>query len=287
MNLLNLSPKARLICGVFALLLAVLPVSASASAHYRVWYFDTNFGIFQEGDISDGSTKLNPPGYACGMRFNDPAYYRWINSTGSNIADGNFNKDVVVWFPKPGCPQTSDVLIEYTDGSVTFPHQLGGSYMEITTNYGVRWVDEDGEVPSCNCTGPSNFKYFMPYDTGTRLDGIFTLKTALLLPDLQPYTVGNIVALEDDLETLATELQKQVKERRRSDLGDLEASVRSLEDNARRRLAEAAEDLEACRAEASQTSFVEAYVNCDLGAENISAAASLLDTAQYLFEDVD
>ena len=71
-------------------------------ADYRVWYFDDNFNTYNEGDVTDGLTKLIPPAWACGILFYDPSYYRWVNSNGNNIGDGNFNKDVRVWLGQAG-----------------------------------------------------------------------------------------------------------------------------------------------------------------------------------------
>ena len=70
---------------------AVFSTAAQASADYRVWYFDDNFNTFNAGDVSDGFTKLVPPAWACGIVFDDPSYYRWVDSYGVNVGDGNFN----------------------------------------------------------------------------------------------------------------------------------------------------------------------------------------------------
>ena len=88
--------------------MAVAGVSATAqaSAHHRVWYFDDNFNTYNAGDVTDGWTKLVPPAWACGILFYDPSYYRWVNSDGVTIDDGNFNKNVRVWMGKPGCSES-------------------------------------------------------------------------------------------------------------------------------------------------------------------------------------
>jgi hypothetical protein len=269
-----------------ALILTGSPNAAEASAAYNVWYFDDVFDTFTEGDISDGWTKLVPPAWACGLRFYDPSYYRWVNGYGGTISSEDFAKDVTVWIPKPGCP--GDLSIEYTDGSQSFPHVPGASYMEITTNYAVVWVDEDGGWPPCDaCVGPGEITYF-PEEVDWASLAVSAFKTTapfLLDARTRSGAIGAVGQLLLQIRAIYPALQAQIADRRRlHPLGDREQSVQTLENAALRGVFDSVRLLEGCSSLSRAGRFVEAYAVCTLAGDSMDAAGSLIQTAQYTFQ---
>jgi len=272
-------------------LLTVLAVSgfssaAHASAEYRVWYFDDNFNTYNEGDVTDGWTKLVPPDWACGILFYDPSYYRWVNSDGVNIEDGNFNKDVRVWLGKAGCSESLE--IEYSDNSGSFPHEIGGSYMEINTNYGYSWINDEGGWPTCgDCVGPDELTYFPDHiDWAHVIASEFkTVKPSLLDLRLRSRSVRAIDQLGKDVAALLPALRAQIVRRRAAYLlADLEPSVRALEDAALANLDDASRFVSSCLAQAKLGRFADAYAACTVGGERLDAADSLVHSAQFTFQ---
>jgi hypothetical protein len=272
-------------------LLAVIAVAgvsnaAHASAEYRVWYFDDNFDTYDAGDVTDGWTKLVPPAWACGIVFYDPSYYRWVNSDGNTIDSDNFNKDVRVWIGKPGCSEA--LGIEYADDSQDFPHEIGGSYMEITTNYAFQWVDDEGGYPSCGaCVGPGSITYF-PEDIDWAhivASEFKTVSPSLLDPRLQSRALRGIGQLGQHTAALFPALQAQVTNRRSAHLlADLEPSVRALEDAALRNLYDARRLVSSCLSQAELGRFADAFAACAVGGERLDAADSLVHSAQFTFQ---
>ena len=268
--------------------IAVLGVStaARASADYRVWYFDDNFNTYNEGDVTDGWTKLVPPAWACGILFYDPSYFRWVNSDGNNIGDGNFNKDVRVWTGKPGCSES--LGIEYSDNSQSFPHQLGGSYMEISTNYGFSWINDAGGWPSCGaCVGPDELTYFPDRVDWAHIvaSEFMTVKPSLLDSRLRSRSVKAIGQLGQHVSALLPALYAQILSRRSAHvLGDLETQVRALEDASLYNVYYAMRWVSSCQSQAQLGRFADAYVSCTLGGDFLDAADSLVHSAQATFQ---
>jgi hypothetical protein len=133
--------------------------------------------------------------------------------------DDNFNEDVRVWLGKPGCSES--LGIECSDNSQSFPHESGGSYMEINTNYGYSWINDEGGWPTCgNCVGPDD------------------------------RSVRAIDRLGKDVAALLPALRAQVIRRRAVYLlADLEPSVRALEDAALANLHDASQLVSSCMAQ--------------------------------------
>ena len=274
------------ICLLTAMAVAGASTAAHASAQYRVWYFDDNFNTYNAGDVTDGWTKLVPPAWACGILFYDPSYYRWVNSDGVTIDDGNFNKDVRVWIGKPGCPQSLE--IEYSDGSQNFPHESGGSYMEITTNYAFQWINEDGGWPVCGaCVGPNDVTYFPNHIDWAQIvaSEFKTVSPSLLDSRLRSRALTGIGQLGKHVAALVPALQTQVAYRRAIYLlADLEPSVRALEDAALRSLSDASRLVSSCLTQAQQGRLVDAFASCAVGGDRLEAADSLVHSAQYTFQ---
>lgn len=274
------------ICLLALLAVAGFSSTAHAMADYRVWYFDDNFNTYNEGDITDGWTKLVPPDWACGILFYDPSYYRWVDSNGVNIGDGDFNKNVRVWIGKPGCSE--DLAIEYSDGSLSFPHESGGSYMEISTHYAFQWINDDGGWPTCGeCVGPNTLTYF-PDDVGWAqivVNEFKTVKPSLLDTRLRSRSVSAIEALGKDVAALRPALRAEVIGRRKThSLEELEPSVRALEDAALVNLYYASQLVSSCLDLAKAGRFSDAYAACSVGEDRVDAADFLIWSARYTFQ---
>jgi hypothetical protein len=279
------SARTMITVGIMALAMVGSSTAAQASTAYKVWFFDTNWNTYSAGDITNGWAKLQPPAWACGLRFYTPSYYRWVNSTGNTISSANFNKDVRVWIPKAGCPEPFS--IEYVDNSASFPAPLGGSYMEIFSNYGVGWIDANGVRPQCvGCVGPQDLVYFSQdqHWADTVVSAFATISPSLLDSRTRSGAISAVGELQQRVTRLQLELQTQVANRRRVHLlGDLEPSVQAIEDAAQRSVDEALQYLNSCSTQAQQGRFTDAFAACTLGGERMNAAGSLLETAESTF----
>ena len=265
---------------------AGVSTTAHASAQYRVWYFDDNFNTYNAGDVTDGWTKLVPPDWACGILFYDPGYFRWVNSDGNTIDEGNFNKNVRVWIGKAGCSE--GLGIEYSDDSLSFPHENGGSYMEIHTNYGWSWIDDNGEFPTCGeCVVSDEMTYFPDHVDWTDIvaSEFMTVKPSLLDARLRARSVKAIDQLGRHVAALLPALRAQVVNRRTTRfLAHLEPSVRALEDAALGNLADAGRLVSSCLTQAQAARFADAYASCSVGGDRLDAAKSLIRSAQFTFQ---
>jgi hypothetical protein len=274
------------ICLLTVIAVAGPSTATHASAAYRVWYFDDNFNTYNAGDVTDGWTKLVLPDWACGILFYDPSYYRWVNSDGNTIEEGNFNKNVRVWTGKAGCSE--GLGIEYSDNSQSFPHEIGGSYMEIFTNYAFQWIDDAGGWPDCGaCVGPGVITYF-PEDVDWAqivVSEFKTVKPSLLDSRLRSRSVSAIGQLGQHVAAVLPALRAQIVRRRTVRvLGDLELPVRALEDAAIGNLDYATRLVSTCLSQAQVGRFADAYIACTTGGELLEAADSLVHSAQYTFQ---
>ncbi|HJU39871.1 MAG TPA: hypothetical protein VJ724_09885 [Tahibacter sp.] len=247
-------------------LLALAASAANATAEYKVWHYvspDTLLDV-QPGDITAGNVKLTPPAFACGIRFNMPAYWDWSDTTGN----GNFNKDVFVWIPKAGCPYPNDIVVEYTDHSQTFAYKVGNEYRSIFTNYGKNWVNAQGKVPPCNCI--PNFPYKISAAKWESLAPDFDRLKADVRNPAQPARAQILArTMLATLSSLATEAAGRVELRRRTPLSDREAAVRALEDGALRKLATAQAHMNTAFNRLSAGIYdEETHTEVDLGREN-------------------
>ena len=241
----------------------------------------------QRRRITDGWTKLVPPAWACGILFYDPSYYRWVNSDGNNIGDGNFNKDVRVWTGKPGCSES--LGIEYSDNSQSFPRQIGGNYMEISTNYGFSWINDEGGWPTCGdaCVGPDELRYFPDRVDWAHIvaSEFMTVSLSLLDSRLRSRSVKAIGQLSQHVAALLPDLYAQILKRRSVHvLGDLETPVRALEDASLFNLYYATRLVSSCQSQAQLGRFSDAYASCTMGGEFLDDADSLVHSAQSTFQ---
>lgn len=267
----------KILSSSIALLLMAMGTAHAGNADYRVWYFDDN-GFHQEGDISTGpGASLLQPAWACGRRFTSPDYYRWVDEYGNTMSSANFNKDVHVWLPGPGCPYNT-VTIEYRDHSQTFPHQPGASYMEISTSSGGGWINAQGKIPACNCLPDFPIKFNANWSLVPSIS--VSLRADLADPRRQSVIQPALRDLQTRIGDLAASLADRVALRRRTLLDDREASVRALEDSALNALALASRDAAQCTSAAANRQYATAYVACGRAEANVVTASTLADAIE-------
>jgi hypothetical protein len=264
---------------------------AFASIHYRVWFFDDVYETYQMGDITDGNAPLlSPPDWACGMWFDSPSYYRWVDGYGNTISSANFNDEVTVWVSKPGCPEDFSIV----HGNDVIGHPAGASYMEITfpsdagsstvTYYGARWVDENGEWPFCSGCAAANELTILRLDIDAidvNLSAFRTVSSSLLVARVQPGMSAALASLAADIGRRRATVSQKVSARRGVPLTGYETVVRPLEDAALRRLAGAKAQLDSSAALAKQKRFADAFIACTLAAQSLEAAQSALRGLQF------
>jgi hypothetical protein len=266
---------------------------AFASIDYRVWIFDDVYETYQTGDITDGNAPLlSPPDWACGMWFDNPSYYRWVDGYGNTISSANLNDEVTVWVEKPGCPE--DFSIVHGNGVIGPP--AGASYMEITfpsgggggtvVYYGARWVDENGEWPFCDGCAVADEMTLLRLDIDAidvNLSAFRTVSESLLVARLQPGMGGALASLAADIGRRRLAVSQKVAARRSVTLTDYEKTVRPQEDAALRGLAEAKAQLDSSAALARQKRFGDAFIACTLATRSLEAAQSALRALQLTF----
>lgn len=259
----NIFPK-KIILGC----LALIAYSSTSFADYTVWYDSESH---QEHQLYSGSTLLTPPSWACARKFTNPSYYRHLNTYHGTLDSDDFLKDVYVWIPKPGCPYTSSAFIEYDDGSQSFPPPIGAIAIEISTNYGSQWVDENGQWPYCaNCSGSSSFTHEIP--KWDRIVGaIAILKTAIIEKDVLKFdsSVARIKPLlssfVNDIDTsiLSANLRRSKKDLYR---------LKNIEADALNQLSISSKHLAQCISENVSDS---AYHSCDMAINKLYQFKSL------------
>jgi hypothetical protein len=272
--------KSTLASLVGALLLSF---AATASAEYEAWYVeDTDNHGHLYGQVSVNHSTMTPPSWACGLRFKNPQYLIW-NFPYDNPEGIDLDENLFIWIDNPGanCPH-NDLLIEYTDQSQQFPHQLGASNAEIWTDYAASWVDADGKTKFICCKG-FNFKItaatwnFTPLRLGQ-------LKALLADPRQQHDAYRLALDIQTDIAALTAELADQIALRRRTPAADSEISISQLEDAASNELAVAARQLAASASQAGAGRYADAYRSADLSAQALESANLLIDTAQNMID---
>ena len=278
----TLMPITRTMCLriVLAILLTGASGSVFASTKYRVWYFNDFSDAYQHGDITNKKNILDPPAYACGLRIENPKYYYWANQYHTPQKSGNFGKDVVVWIPKSGCPYGNELVIAYHDGSKVFNWKPGWMYMEITTDYSHHWVDKDGERPiGTPCCAVDRIFTTEWRDWDRVIVSITELKSALNRSRHEAVE-ALLRDSEDYLYKLSNKLESDITMRRKYSVGDRETSVKSLENQASRKVRAAATQLGRCRGLAESNLTAEAYRSCDAARDSVSAAQSAWELAK-------
>ena len=250
----------------------------SNAADYRVWYADS-MGTHLPGDVSLGSDPaLVKPGWACGLRINDPSYFRWVRQFPfAQAPSADLFQDLHVWLPGPGCPYNT-VTIQYRDGSQTFPYPGSRDYMEITGYYGNNWINDQGKVPSCNCL--PNFPYKISSNSWHIVPNLFAdLKKSLRDPRLQRQSGVIAAELQRRVNTLSAELADRVALRQRSPLGDMESTQHGMEMQSLDIVAAVKYSLLGCTQALQRASYDGAYPECDAAGEEFDHGSTLIDLA--------
>lgn len=260
--------------------------SAGATTVYRVWYDDTIYETFEEGDITLGNTLMVPPAWACGIRFANPTHYRFRNEYFNDIETGDFEGAAEIWLGRPGCANHSEVEIDDLGGGTYGPVD-GAAFFEVWVNpltgYApFYWIDDDGASMSvCIVCLPDSFTYVIHHSVDT-LGGVAQLvKQAARDPQQYASVPGAISSLRTQLSKLDKQARAQTATRRTYDQADREATVRRFEDAALRSLSTAAARLKEAAALAGQARFTETFVACDLAATQLDEAQDLFDAAAH------
>ncbi len=269
------------LANVFSALL--LSFAATASAEYEAWYVDNtdNHGHVY-GEVSVNHSTMTPPSWACGLLFKNPQYLLW-NFPDANPTGIDLDENLFIWIDNPtaNCPY-DDLLIEYTNKSQQFPHQIGASNAEIWTDYAASWVDANGKTKFICCKG---FKFKITAATWNftplRID---QLKAVLADPRQQHDAYRLALDIQTDINALTAELANQIALRRRTPAADSETSISQLEDAASNELAVAARHLAASASYSSVGEYADAYRSADLSAQALTSANLLIDTAQNMIE---
>ena len=283
----------RTIFTLSLLTMALLGVSAQASADvYRIWYYDDDFNTYAAGDFTVGWVKVAPPVWACSIKIYWPDHYYWFGDYDVILEDGDLDPHVTVSLPRQGCPsdgatdENGGIVVR--QGNTEIPFVLGTHYLEITGNddLAFNWLDANGSNHPCGaaCATPSVFKYGkVTYSQLNGLGRTFNRQgTKLLLPAVQE--VREAAALmKTTLAALDAEVRGQIAIRRRSNLGDREASVRALENAALTMIGDAGRRIADLDVYAAQQNLASAFVSADLGSESINAAGELLRAAESSF----
>ncbi|UXI67746.1 hypothetical protein [Tahibacter amnicola] len=268
---------SRILSSALTLAMMAIGTAQAGNVDYRVWYFDDD-GFHQEGDISYGpGPALVRPSWACGRRVGSPDYYRWVDGYGNTMSSANLSQDVHVWLPGKGCPYNA-LTIKYRDGSQTFAHQPGASYMEISTSSGGGWIDAQGKIPACNCLPNFPIKVSANWKLVPSISS--SLKADLADPRRQTRVLAALRDLQYRMDELGTSLGERIAQRRRSPLGDREQSVQSVENAATDALALAAREASLCTDAAGSRQYTLAYAACGRAEAAVAVADRLAEEVQ-------
>ncbi len=214
---------------------------------------------------------LTPPSWACGRKFTNPSSYRHLNTYHGTLDSDDFWKDVYVWIPKPGCPYTSEAVVEHTDGNQTFPPPVGAIAIEISTNYSSQWVNEDGGWPFFhNHSRSSGFTLEIP--KWDRIIGeIAILKLAIVNENMVKFdnAVLHIVPLMTSFEKEMTSSIRDASSKRSQ---EDQNRLKNIEEDALNQLSQARKQLDQC---VSKNESDSAYRSCDMVINNLHQFKSL------------
>jgi hypothetical protein len=252
----------------------------AAAADFRVWYYDADPNVpHQPGDISYGSgPALVKPEWACGLRINDPSYYRWVREFPfAQLPSADLYQDLHIWLPGKGCPYSA-VTIEYRDGSQTFAYPGNRDYMEITGYYGNNWINAQGKIPACNCL--PNFPYKVSSNAWHVVPNAFAdLKRALREPRLHSQATAIAADLQLRIDALVVELGDRVALRQRFNLGDRETSQHGIEMQSMDLMNAVKYSFLGCTQAIHRLGVDGSYPECDAAGEEFDRVDKLIDMA--------
>jgi hypothetical protein len=273
--------------------LFVLVVSARpASAEYRAWYAPyEDHGLFEEGDVSEGTSTMIPPVGACGLRVISPNSYAWIGSDLNVVEDddgvhsGTPALDVIIWVDAPNCSRSFSVAESNGTDPLELP-DVGAVYIALDAAEGAYWVNDEGcYLNGCGGVEPaSEDEATAPSDSWSLAMGwaFKAVSAGVVDPRRQPRAVIAIATLSRQTAQLQPLLQQQIVERRRLPLGVIEASVRSLEDAAARALYAARSSVATCEARVRLRAYTDAFVACTIAGQHLEDSGSLARAAWFL-----
>jgi hypothetical protein len=228
-----------------------------------------------------------PPAGACGLRISDPSYYSWTNDVDVVVDSGNLGPDVIIWIDNPGCTEPFSVTTADKGTTYALPDD-GAVSMNIFTNHAAYWVNNSGYslvVPCGNlCDGPDAFA-IPPEDIWSMLtaSAFADVSGATIDPRRQSRVFSAVADLALRVGQLRTQLQNRLATRRRTSLGGLEPSVRSLEDAAARQLAAARTSADTCASLVQKGFFIESFAACTKAGRSVEDSDSLMRAAWFLY----
>lgn len=280
--------KVHLTLATATMLLASASAIRAVENDYYVHFTENprTAGFITAGDPNGPS--LDPPAGACGMRFTSIDDSEWIlpyNLDGPTIPSGPLN----IYIGLPGCGW-SGVTIE-PDNPGSGPNQIAPlqGFAGSVHVYGTgKWVDGNGDSIYHGCGGCDLPVLPVYGGSGSHwlvLPGrLGALKSALSgKADIR--SVDRLLTLIDgDLTGLSKTLSNGIARRRTTPLGILDASVRSLEDDAQRRLGSAVRQTNDCRNFRARGDLKSAFIACDAASASVNLARVLLTTAESWFK---
>lgn len=272
--------------------LAFASTASAFDVEYRVVYSTpSEEPELQTGDIQlNGVTKARPS-WACGMRITDPKSISWLVDGTKTSKPMSATIDILVSYA--GCPQQGGapseqgILIrEHDNVDKKFPIKLGAdsALIRVALPTG-RWIDRFGVARGCNCTLPNlPIRNSLPawHATPVLLDA---LKAQIVDPNRQERADATAQTRQATIDALAADLASQIAARRRTNLGDLETSVRALEDVATDKLADASLQLAIASRYAGAGMYAEAYVAADQAGDAFDTANAFADDVQFQIDN--
>jgi hypothetical protein len=111
------------------------------------------------------------------------------------------------------------------------------------------------------------------------VSAIKAVSPSVIDPRRQPRAVTAIAALSRDVAQLQAVLQHLVADRRRLQLGVVEASVQGLEDAASKALNSARSSVATCETRARQRAYADAFIACTTAGSYVEHSGALIRTA--------
>ncbi|TXI17473.1 MAG: hypothetical protein E6Q62_08915 [Nitrosomonas sp.] len=228
-----------------------------------------------------------PPDDACGMRFEGDWNLVWSSDDYKLIQNIATNGGADVYLPRPTCGAWNGVVVE-PDGKADYapPHDFNGRIETYSNGY---WINSNGEkliykyqpcTPMPNCIIGSQRFVANNWSRGLNVP-IQELQLTLNAIE-KSRTLSIILKIaERAAATAATAektLIKQLTIRRGVNTGNLEKSIRQLEDTARSGVVAARTSIDLCINALHQNNRNDAYRACNSALLQVQRARFLLDT---------
>lgn len=248
---------------------------------YFIHLSDFEQANVEEGDISfedHYGTVLVPPAGACGMFFGEVEGTDWYGppyTVGPGPAD-----EAIVRLPLPGCGNAGVSIT--MDGQNVIP--LIGSSEFVIQSWIAYWVDDNDEkIPTPGAMHWAVTDRFAAPQRGSKgywsLElQLFDLQRAIQKGDMT--TATRLLAnTQDNFDEFYADAEDAVALRQRSDLGALEVTVASLENNGLADLRGALDDLYLCGFYLAQGATASAEKVCRMSLEGFKQGNTLFHGA--------